>query len=122
MKEKTLHKWSLLVEFLKSSSLAFLALSLSIELINLSLKPSQTQGLALFNNIVFSWILIGIAILYICFLAYSKKLTKADALGILFPDQLSSLINLQSFDKIYDILIEKPHAKKIELMIVLGQG
>jgi hypothetical protein len=86
MKEKILQIWSWLVEFFKSSSLAFLALALSIELINLSLKPSAEghPPLALFNNLVFSWILIGIYILYLVFLTCSKKLIRPDILGILF--------------------------------------
>jgi hypothetical protein len=103
MKEKILQQmWSWLVEFFKSSSLAFLALSLSIELINLSLKPSQTQGLTLFNNIVSSWILIGISILYIFFLAYSKKLTKPDALGILLALAALGFLKIDSFRSLFD--------------------
>jgi hypothetical protein len=91
-----------LVEFMKSFSLTFLALSLSIELINLSLKPPRTQVLALFDNIFFSWILISISILYIIFLTCSKKLTKPDTLGILLAVVALGFLKTDSFRSLFD--------------------
>lgn len=91
-----------LVEFLKSFSLTFLALSLSIELINLSLKPPQTQVLALFDNIFFSWILISISILYIIFLTCSKKLIKPDTLGVLLAVTVLGFLKIDSFRSLFD--------------------
>ena len=91
-----------LVEFLKSFSLTFLALSLSIELINLSLKPPRTQVLALFDNIFFSWILISISILYIIFLTCSKKLIKPDTLGVLLAVTVLGFLKIDSFRSLFD--------------------
>jgi hypothetical protein len=91
-----------LVEFLKSFSLTFLALSLSIELINLSLKSPQTQVLALFDNIFFSWILISISILYIIFLTCSKKLIKPDTLGVLLAVTVLGFLKIDSFRSLFD--------------------
>jgi hypothetical protein len=91
-----------LVEFLKSFSLTFLALSLSIELINLSLKSPQTQVLALFDNIFFSWILINISILYIIFLTCSKKLIKPDTLGVLLAVTVLGFLKIDSFRSLFD--------------------
>ncbi len=102
MKEKISTCWWWIIELLKSSSLAFLALSLSIELINLSLKPSQTQGLALFNDLSFSWVLIGIYFFYIVFLTYSKKLIKPDTLGILFAAIGLGFLKIDSFRSLFD--------------------
>jgi hypothetical protein len=93
---------AILVEFLKSFSLTFLALSLSIELINLSLKSPQTQVLALFDNIFFSWILISISILYIIFLTCSKKLIKPDTLGVLLAVTVLGFLKIDSFRSLFD--------------------
>ena len=89
-------------ELFKRFSLAFLALSLSIELINLSLKPSSGQSLALFDNIFFSWILIGISILYIISLTCSKKLTQPNTLCILLAVIILGFLKTDSFRSLSD--------------------